>query len=163
MRAIYNLEGVLLVEEGANLEGANLQGANLYKADLRGADLQGADLCKANLEGVDLCKANLEGVAQSLGITFDKTLPSQILQQIEMNPESWDQSVWHNTCGTKHCIAGWATTLSGPLGLFLDKQWGTELAATLLLWRPGVEMPSFAARATEEETLGRLRKMAERT
>lgn len=33
-------------------------------------------------------------------------------------------------------------------------------AATLLLWRPGCELPSFAPDAPEAETLGRLRVMA---
>ena len=49
------------IEEGANLEGANLGGANLEGADLGGAYLGGADLGGANLGGAYLGGANLEG------------------------------------------------------------------------------------------------------
>ena len=49
------------IEEGANLEGADLRGANLEGAYLRGANLEGAYLRGANLEGANLEGANLEG------------------------------------------------------------------------------------------------------
>jgi hypothetical protein len=42
----------------------------------------------------------------------------------------------------------------------MDRQLGTSVAATLLLWREGCEMPSFAPDATEAETIGRLRALA---
>jgi len=113
----------------------------------------------STLERANLRGANLEGVRALLGIPDDPTLPARILAQITTSPETWDQTQWHNPCGTKHCIAGWACVLSGPLGHYLDINLGTETAATLLLWQPGVALPSFAADATEEETLGRLRAM----
>ena len=46
------------------------------------------------------------------------------------------------------------------LGAFLERQLGTSTAATLLLWRPGAQMPSFDAHATNEQTIDRLRAMA---
>ena len=145
---------------GANLEGADLRDANLGGANLRDANLRDANLGGANLRGANLLGANLEGVAESLGILYDPTLPQRILDAIAEHPESWDQGIWHNACGTKHCIAGFSTFLSGPLGSYMDRSFGTATAATLLLWRPGCVLPSFAAYATEDETLGRLRIMA---
>ena len=35
----------------------------------------------------------------------------KVIDVIEANPASWDQSDWH--CGTKHCFAGHAQILSG--------------------------------------------------
>jgi len=51
----------IVVENKANLRGADLWGANLWGADLWGADLRGADLCGANLWGANLCEADLRG------------------------------------------------------------------------------------------------------
>jgi uncharacterized protein YjbI with pentapeptide repeats len=145
---------------GADLRSANLRNANLRNANLYGADLSGADLSGANLRNANLYGADLSGVQELLGLEIDPTLPGRIVAQIEQHPETHDQQLWHSSCGTRHCVAGWATTLSGALGKFLDKSLGTATAATLLLWRPDVEMPSFAADATEAETLWRLRAMA---
>jgi uncharacterized protein YjbI with pentapeptide repeats len=149
----------------ADLRSANLRNADLRSADLRSANLSGADLRSANLRNANLRNANLygadlSGVQELLGLEIDPTLPGRIVAQIEQHPETHDQQLWHSSCGTRHCVAGWATTLSGALGKFLDKSLGTATAATLLLWRPDVEMPSFAADATEAETLWRLRAMA---
>ena len=136
MDILDKLGAVLLSIEGANLRGAHLEGAHL--------------------EG-----AHLESALYSLGIPRDITLPQRILDQLTAHPESWDQTTWHNSCGTTHCIAGWACELSGPLGHYLDLNLSTETAATLLLWHPTLPRPSFTASATEEETLARLRALAE--
>ncbi len=144
----------------ANLSRVDLSGANLSSANLSSANLSGAYLSGADLEGADLSRADLSGVAESLGIATDPMLPARIVDQISEHPESWNQGTWHTSCGTCHCIAGFATHLSGDLGRYLDKSLGTPTAAALLLWRPGVVLPSFEAEATEEETLGRLRAMA---
>jgi hypothetical protein len=117
-------------------------------------------LSDANLSGADLRGANLATIRESIGLIIDPTLPAQIVAQIEAHPESHDQGTWHSECGTKHCIAGFATHLSGSLGKYMDRNLGTATAATLLLWRPDCEMPSFECDATEEQTLGRLRLMA---
>ena len=145
--------------EGADLEGADLRAANLRAANLRAADLRGANLRAADLRGANLLEANLEGALERFGIPDNPSLPAQILAQITAHPETWDQRHWHAACGMKHCIAGWACVLSGPLGHYLDVNLGTETAATLLLWQPGCQLPSFMPGATEEETLGRLRTM----
>lgn len=36
-----------------------------------------------------------------------------VLEKIKSSPCQWDQSAWHSSCGTKHCIAGWAQILGG--------------------------------------------------
>jgi len=133
-KILLNIPGNTLYE--ADLGGANLRGANLRGADLRGANLGDADLGEANLGGADLGGADLRGALQSLGLTVDPTLPQRILDQIRSDPASWDQEHWHSVCGTKHCVAGWACELSGPLGHYLDMNLGTSTAATLLLWHP---------------------------
>ena len=143
----------------ANLAGANLAGADLARADLAGANLAGADLAGANLAGANLAGANgiaYDKLREQLGIEFDPELPRKIVAQIEAHPDTWDQGTWHSSCGTKHCIAGWAVQLT-PQGRYIEKQFGTANAATLLLWREGVELPSFDGNATTAETLDRLK------
>lgn len=103
----------------------------------------------------------MRGVAESLGFSVDADLPAKILEQIEQHPESWDQTLWHNSCGTTHCIAGWAIVLSGSQGRSLERMWGTNVTATLLLWREGCLLPSFHADADKAECLERLRIMAQ--
>jgi uncharacterized protein YjbI with pentapeptide repeats len=152
-----NLTGANLT--GADLARANLTRANLACAYLTGADLTRADLTGAYLAGADLARAkgiSYDKLREQLGIEFDPELPRKIVAQVEAHPETWDQGTWHSTCGTKHCIAGWAVQLT-PQGRYIEKQLGTANAATLLLWRDGVEMPSFEPRATSEETIGRLK------
>jgi hypothetical protein len=143
----------------ADLREADLRRTNLCCTNLRNADLTGADLRGADLTGANLTGANLTGVQAILGITPDPALPAHILAQVTHRPETWDQTTWHSPCGTKHCIAGWACVLSGPLGTFLDAHMGTATAATLLLWHAGLVLPSLKAYATEDETLGRLQTM----
>jgi hypothetical protein len=36
-----------------------------------------------------------------------------IIEQIEREPHTWDQGVWHSSCGTQHCVAGWAEVITG--------------------------------------------------
>jgi hypothetical protein len=35
------------------------------------------------------------------------------VNHIIQHPEEWDQSSWHNTCGTTHCIAGHCQIMGG--------------------------------------------------
>ncbi len=47
----------------------------------------------------------------------------RILEQIESHPETWNQETWHSygnwnpvtekSCGTAHCVAGWAEIICG--------------------------------------------------
>ncbi|MGL5936162.1 MAG: pentapeptide repeat-containing protein [Cetobacterium sp.] len=141
---------------GANLAGAYLAGANLadaYLADaylagadladayLAGADLAGADLAGANLAGAYLAGANLAGATVGghashgralLGdIKADPTLPARVAAAA-IAPNALDMGNWH-TCGTTHCLGGWAITLSGPAGRALEKTTSSSVAAAMLL------------------------------
>ena len=35
------------------------------------------------------------------------------VNQILAHPNTWDQTHWHSSCGSKHCIAGWCQILAG--------------------------------------------------
>ena len=179
---IKNLSGEVIRDvPGDTLRGAVLRGADLTRAVLRGADLTRADLRRADLRRADLTgadltravlrdavlrdavltRADVASIRVSLRIEVDPTLPARVLAQIEAHPETHDQGAWHSSCGTRHCVAGFFTHLSGPLGRYMDRQLGTATAATLLAWRPDCEMPSFSPAATSEEIIGALRKMVE--
>jgi len=160
----------------AVLRGADLTRADLRRADLRRADLTGADLTRAVLRDAVLrdavlrdavlrdavlTRADVASIRVSLGIEEDPTLPARVLAQIEAHPETHDQGTWHSSCNTRHCVAGFFTHLSGPLGRYMDRQLGTATAARLLAWRPDCELPSFAHDATSEDVIGALRKMVE--
>jgi len=120
---------------GADLEGADLSRANLSGADLSRANLSGADLRGAHLEGADLEGAYLEGAIGIDGVPSAHIpgLAARVLKQIKGHPESLDMRSWHSDCGTKHCFAGWAVTLSGEAGRAAERRLETAAAASLLL------------------------------
>jgi len=144
-----NLHGANLRKanlSGADLRRANLRRADLREADLRGADLYVADLRRANLHGANLRKANLEianlreanlreanlrDIKLPFEIQIDTSLKERILQAVEEPQNDLDMESWH-TCGTSHCIAGWATTLH-PQGKEIENKSSTYLAGRLLL------------------------------
>lgn len=47
--------------------------------------------------------------------TFNTDLAERVMAQIKDHPETWEQGYWatKTDCGTAHCVAGWACTLSG--------------------------------------------------
>ena len=110
----------------ANLSGANLSGANLSEADLSGADLSGA-----NLSGANLIRADLSG-AKGLPIAADASDRLKAVAVTALQPDALEMSDWH-TCGTTHCIAGWAIHLAGEPGRLMESMMGPELAGLLLL------------------------------
>ena len=163
---------------GANLRGADLWCADLWRADLREANLYGADLTRADLygarlRGADLREADLEDsyfreayLEGAIGIDEVPRGPvpglaARVLEQITGHPESLDMDSWHSDCGTKHCFAGWAVTLSGEAGGAAEKRLGTDSAARLLLGGSGhpfgshegdMVIPWLEARVKEEES-----------
>jgi hypothetical protein len=169
-----NLSGANL--SGANLSGANLSGAdliraNLIRANLTGADLRRADLRRANLSWANLSWANLSGAnltgANLRGANLRGAkgvmdpvpgLAAAVLCQITEHPETWNQQDWH--CGTAHCAGGWTVLLAGPVGAFLERLYGTQQAATMLLGCPAETFfgssddprPWLAELAAAEET-----------
>jgi Pentapeptide repeats (8 copies) len=126
----------------ANLIRANLSGANLIRANLSGADLSGANLSDANLSDAnliraDLIRADLSGadLSGADGIPkVDPALPLLVAEAILAEPALLDMRCWHgsSSCGTTHCLAGWAVTLT-PGGNLLEQRVGSSTAGQLLL------------------------------
>lgn len=44
-----------------------------------------------------------------------------------------DMESWHGSCGTSHCIAGWATTVAGKAGWLLEDEFGPRIAGAMLV------------------------------
>lgn len=57
---------------------------------------------------------------------------------------------WHSECGTKHCIAGWITTLH-PDGPTLERLWGISTAAAVILASQGITVPDFYDHGGDDE------------
>lgn len=119
---------------GVYLARANLTGADLTRADLTGASLTGvnltsanltrANLTRANLAGADLTGADLTGAKGVATAEESDALLAQIADIVLARPERLEMNCWHgpawdwthtpqeaHTCGTTHCLAGWAQAL----------------------------------------------------
>src|SRR5437879_3216792 len=83
-------------------------------------------------------------------------LLDHVLKVIDAEPEHWNQAYYavRNTCGTSHCVAGWAAVLTG-LTPFDDSetQWGFVERAEVLI-------PLHAAEVLELNTHERTRLFA---
>ncbi len=66
---------------------------------------------------------------------------------------------WH-TCATTHCRAGWAITIAGEEGRFLESTYGPSAAGALIYAasRPNMPVPDF--HCSDEEAMEDLRKCA---
>jgi hypothetical protein len=88
-------------------------------------------------------------------------LNQRILAAVEKNPILLDMRFWHRSqsCGTTHCIAGWAVTVAGRMGRNLEQHLRTELAAELL-FKASLhgEVPDFYA--YDDTVLNDLRERA---
>ena len=98
--------------------------ADLSNYNLRRADLSDADLIRANLSDADLDLQVKEG------------LLLEVAKVALASDEALEMSEWHSSCGTAHCIAGWAVTLAGKEGEKLEGRFGTAIVGLKLL---GVE------------------------
>jgi hypothetical protein len=124
-----NLRGAILT--GANFTGAILTGANFTGAILRGANFKGAILTGAILTGANFAGANFTS-AKGLPIAADASDRLKAVAAAALQPDALNMSDWH-TCGTTHCIAGWAIHLAGEPGRLMESMMGPELAGLLLL------------------------------
>ena len=142
---------------GADLTGAILTGAILTGADLTGAILTGADLTRANLSWAKLRYANLTG-AKIDDAPEVPNLCQAILTKVEANPKCLEMGKWHNTCGTTHCLAGWAVHLAGEAGRQLESKVGHENAGIAIFLRSHGSVPNFYS--SNDEALEWIRKEA---
>ena len=140
--AIANLSNADLSEEslsGANLSGANLSRVNLSGVNLQGANLRGANFYNANLKDADLRGADLRyaslGHADLSGAKIDLSIEGDLLRKVALkilgDRESFDNDLWHNSCNTVHCIAGYACFMAKDRGI--EGMHGTEMAGLMLL------------------------------
>jgi len=161
-----NLSGANLRDANlrdANLSDANLSGANLSDADLSGANLRDADLSGANLSGADLRDADLSGA----NLSDVPTIPNihQEIYAAASKPQALDMGVWHNSCGTAHCRAGWVVTLAGEQGKALEEKTSTASAAMLIYLasdptlRESGAMPDFYC--DNDSALADMKRLAE--
>lgn len=147
----------------ADLRGADLRGAKLTGASLRGANLSGANLTGANLYDADLTGAKLTG-ADLTGAVLPENVPAvpnvaaAILQLIDSGQGSLEMQAWH-TCGTTHCVAGWAVTLAGEAGAKMEADLGPAAAGALIFAASGEPViPNFYG--TNADALADLRRRA---
>ena len=149
--------GVRLVRTGAYLSGADLRSAYLSGADLRNADLRGADLGNAYLgnadlrgaylSGADLSRADLRGaylrnavlrgayLRGAIGLTIAEDAADRlraVATAALASDDALKMDAWHS-CGTSHCIAGWAIHQAGEVGRLLEESMGDEVAGLMLL------------------------------
>jgi|688.fasta_scaffold80596_4 hypothetical protein len=149
-------DGVRLVKVGADLRDSDLRDAFLRDADLRDSDLRDAFLRGAVLRDAFLRDAVLRGAVLRDAVLRDAVLRGAFLRGADLRdavglpiaadaadrlkavaaaalqPDALQMSNWH-TCGTTHCIAGWAIHLAGEPGRLMESMMGPELAGLLLL------------------------------
>lgn len=86
-------------------------------------------------------------------------LDAKILHLVDNNQGILDMSGWHNNhCGTSHCLAGWATTLGGDLGMKLEANLSYSLSGALIYLVSTGRIPNFYAE--DEDALDELREFA---
>ncbi|BAO04699.1 putative pentapeptide repeat protein [Ralstonia phage RSK1] len=141
-------ESLKAAVEKAAASGADLRGANLSDAYLRGAYLSGAYLDGADLDGAPIVH-NIH----------------QQVYQAASQPHALDMRMWHNSCGTAHCRAGWVVTLAGEAGKKLESKIGTPAAAIAIYLKSDPErfkterIPDFYC--SNDTALADMKRMAE--
>jgi hypothetical protein len=129
----------------ANLEGADLADVNLSHAYLRDVVLSYAYLAGANLRYANLAGANLADAIFDLEIPLVEDLDARIASAVGAHGEHLDMGVWHHSCGTIHCRAGWAIALAGEAGSELEEKVGPCAAGALIYHRSVGYVPDFYA------------------
>lgn len=151
-----NLHGVDL--EAARLNGADFRGALLMDSSLRGADLTDADLTGAYLHNARMSQVKLTGTklsvrshpsdADTSPITVEPytDLAKDILSCIDSALGLLAMRAWHtpetDSCGTAHCLAGWAVNVYDADGR-LEGLLRTSAAAALIFQACLGEVPDY--------------------
>lgn len=133
------------------LEGATVIGdVGLCQCALDGADLSG-------LVGFDVhpLQSALAAAKLPFVVPVVDDLDAKILAQVESEPDTFDMDVWHSSCGTAHCLAGWAVHLAGKAGYALEEATIAEDAGALIYAKSTGSVPDFYA--DNEEALAELR------
>lgn len=152
--------------EDARLCDTNFTGADLTSANFTDVVLHNCDFTNANLTGADFNTKYLTGSIFTNVILDDTVIPvipnidATILSVITTQNFSMDH--WHRNmrCGTTHCRAGWAITLTGEAGKCLEAAYGPAMAGALIYGasRPGQPTPNFFA--TNVDAIADMRRSA---
>ena len=149
---------------GVNLSGATFADCYLFrswfeKSDMTNVTVKNTEFRHCNFTGATtyglfarICGRNTT-FARSVGLVYNPTGSERLLERIAAivanAPESFRMKEWHSTCGTKHCLAGWAAHLSPEAGR-IEMQTNTEIAGLLTL---GSEAHAiFFATADEDDS-----------
>lgn len=123
---------------GSDLRDVDFTGAQLTFAYLKGADLRGSNLFDAAYLPESMSEINLDGVKLPADVPSVENIDQKILTAVTRDGQL-DMEDWHSkTCGTAHCIAGWAVVLAGEAGVKLEQRLGTQRAAAMIFAASGV-------------------------
>lgn len=175
-----NLEGATFTYcffNNSDFCGANLYGATFIDCHLFRSWFMNSDMTNVTVENSEFRHCNFFGAvthglfarirghaatfARSVGLVYNPTGADRLLERIASivvnAPESLRMKEWHSTCGTKHCLAGWAVHLS-PEAERIEMQTNTEIAGLLTL---GSEAHAifFPAGDEDDTALGYLRSI----
>lgn len=78
-------------------------------------------------DGEDLLPSHLPVVDD-----YEKRL-RQVAELVVNKPSMLWMPEWHHSCGTRHCIGGWAIFLGGTKAATLERINGPDIAAYILL------------------------------
>jgi hypothetical protein len=76
-------------------------------------------------------------------------------------PEALDMGVWHHSCGTTHCRAGWIVALAGDAGKALEARHGTPLAAMMIARESGSPIAPARFYDSDADALADMKARAE--
>lgn len=87
------------------------------------------------VDGIDDFLPNLSSYDNKpiMPLEFRKCMMDMVADRVLSDPTSLNMRVWHDSCGTAHCVAGWAITLSGKIGETLEKKYSSKYAGLSLL------------------------------
>jgi hypothetical protein len=105
---------------------------NLSLYRLAGTNLEGADFTDIGLNGVDFSSVDLTGAIGLPTAPVVDDLDQLIYDSIQAG--GLDMEVWHDSCGTAHCRAGWAIHLAGKEGAELECRFGPSVAGALIYY-----------------------------
>lgn len=100
----------------------------------------------------------IKGLLEDEHVPVVPKLASRILAIVESGEGALEMGQWH-TCGTTHCLAGWAVHLAGDAGYALEAEFSNEERAGSLIWFASTgSIPCFWV--SNEEALADLRRRA---
>jgi hypothetical protein len=75
---------------------------------------------------------------------FEQKLITKIAKIVDKDSKKLKMNNWHNSCGTTHCLAGWAAIENEQLRL-IEEKYSTEIAGC-------VALPNYAQYFFETDT-----------